>query len=159
MKALKRLIIKLMYKLIRIRDMATRPKSVGIRTMVFNKKGQVLLVKHSYRPEYFFPGGGVEKGEGFIEAGSRELWEETGLQVNKWDLFGVYKYNSEYKDNTVVLLVSDSIVDEEALKIDNEEIIEAGWYGIDDLPIGIHPPYVLRLQEYKDKSNPITGAW
>lgn len=127
--------------------------------MVFNKLGQVLLVKHSYRPEYFFPGGGVRKGEGLLEASTRELWEETSLQVKKWELFGIYRFFGENQDDTVVLMMSRAIVDENDLQIDNEEIIEAGWYDIDNLPIGVQAACVLRLQEYKEGHVPNTGLW
>ena len=88
-KFFKRILIRIAYKLIKLRNFIFRPKSLGVRVMVFNKLGQVLLVKHSYRPEYFFPGGGVKKGEGLLEASTRELWEETSLQVKKWELFGI----------------------------------------------------------------------
>ena len=158
-KAFKRLGIKFIYRLIQFNAKLRKPKSIGIRVMVFNKKGQVLLVKHSYRPEYFFPGGGVEKGEGLIEAGMRELREETGLQVNKLELFGTYRYFAEGKDDTVVLLTSKDIVDENDLQIDNVEIIEAGWYDLNSLPIGTHPTHVMRAYEYKEHRNPIVGMW
>ena len=158
-KFFKRIGIRIFYRLIQVKDVFLHPKSLGVRVMVFNRKGEVLLVKHSYRPEYFFPGGGVEKGEGFMESATRELWEETGLQVKKWDLFGAYRFFTENKDDTVILFVSHDVVDENDLKIDNEEIIEAGWYHIDALPVGIHPSYVIRLQEYKEQRNPVAGMW
>jgi 8-oxo-dGTP pyrophosphatase MutT (NUDIX family) len=159
MVLLKRFLIRYIYKLIQLRAFIFRPKSLGVRAMVFNKQGQVLLVKHSYRPEYFFPGGGVDKKESFAEACTRELWEETGLQVKKWNLFGTYRFFAEHKIDTIILMVSHDIVDEDDLKVDNVEIIEAGWYGVDDLPVGIHPSYVLRIQEYKEGRNPVVGTW
>lgn len=158
-KFFKRILIRIAYKLIKLRNFIFRPKSLGVRVMVFNKLGQVLLVKHSYRPEYFFPGGGVKKGEGLLEASTRELWEETSLQVKKWELFGTYRFFGENQDDTVVLMMSRAIVDENDLQIDNEEIIEAGWYDIDNLPIGIQAACVLRLQEYKEGQVPKTGLW
>ena len=158
-KFLKRFLIRIAYRFVKLHALIFRPKSLGVRTMVFNKKGEVLLVKHSYRPEYFFPGGGVEKGEGIVEASTRELWEETGLQVKKWNLFGAYRLFSEHKDDTVILMASADILDEQDLQIDNVEIIEVGWHDIDNLPLGVHPSVVLRIQEYRENSYPVAGNW
>lgn len=158
-KVVKRFVLKLAFIILNIKNKIFRPKSLGVRLMLFNKKGEVLLIKHSYRPGYYFPGGGVNKGELLYEAATRELWEETGLQVKNWELFGVYRYFEESKDDTIIVLASHTIVDERDLKIDELEIIEAGWYHIDALPAGITPHHVLRIQELKEGQFPIIGSW
>ena len=49
--------------------------------------GEVLLVKSAKRPgSYEIPGGALLPGESRVHAAVRELREETGLQVNSWDL-------------------------------------------------------------------------
>ncbi len=45
------------------------------------RNGKVLLVAISKSGKYFFPGGGVEKGETLEEAVKREVREETGYNV------------------------------------------------------------------------------
>jgi 8-oxo-dGTP diphosphatase len=50
--------------------------------LVFNEdKSQILLVKRRDVPVWVLPGGGVENGESFAEAVTREVFEETGLKV------------------------------------------------------------------------------
>ncbi|MEM9842987.1 MAG: NUDIX domain-containing protein, partial [Pseudomonadota bacterium] len=36
--------------------------TLGVRAIVENAEGQVLLVRHTYTPGLYLPGGGVERG-------------------------------------------------------------------------------------------------
>ncbi|MFP3465590.1 NUDIX hydrolase [Leifsonia sp. SIMBA_070] len=62
---------------------------LAARVVVVNEEGQTLLLRGGdpARPEagtwWFTPGGGVEGDETVIEAASRELREETGLEVEQ----------------------------------------------------------------------------
>src|SRR3954452_10995879 len=58
-----------------------RGLSVGVRGLVWNDAGGLLLVKHSYTPGWHFPGGGVEVGETVHDAVARELREEGGVEL------------------------------------------------------------------------------
>ncbi|HWO49970.1 MAG TPA: NUDIX domain-containing protein, partial [Ornithinibacter sp.] len=58
------------------------------------------------------PGGGVDPGESDLEAGVRELWEETGLVVRAGDLVGplltrvvVHGYSDKVVDQVEVFYV------------------------------------------------------
>lgn len=58
-----------------------RPQ-VGVGAVVFNDKGEILLVKRMYPPQqgkWAIPGGHLELGETIYDAAKRELFEETGL--------------------------------------------------------------------------------
>ena len=54
-------------------------KNVGV---VVYKEGKVLLCARADKKDFQwqFPQGGIEDGEDFIEAGKRELFEETGIK-------------------------------------------------------------------------------
>ena len=56
---------------------------VGVLAVIFDDRGRVLLLKHTYRPDYPWglPGGWLKAGEGAAEGIERELLEETGLAV------------------------------------------------------------------------------
>ncbi|MBW2963870.1 NUDIX domain-containing protein [Candidatus Woesearchaeota archaeon] len=50
--------------------------------MVFNPKGELLLVKsHKWKDMYVIPGGHIELGERMKDTVKREIKEETGLDV------------------------------------------------------------------------------
>jgi 8-oxo-dGTP pyrophosphatase MutT (NUDIX family) len=56
-----------------------RPATLGVRGVVVNSEGDVLLIRHTYTPGWHFPGGGVERGETCGLALRREMEEEAGI--------------------------------------------------------------------------------
>lgn len=64
--------------------------TVGCGVLIENEKGEVLLQKRSDTGEWCVPGGALEPGETYIEAATRELSEEVGINVSDLKLFGLY---------------------------------------------------------------------
>lgn len=60
---------------------ATRGVTLGVRGLVTDAAGQVLLIEHTYVPGWYMPGGGVEHGESGEEALAREMVEEAGVEL------------------------------------------------------------------------------
>ncbi|MFQ5822111.1 MAG: NUDIX domain-containing protein [Candidatus Heimdallarchaeota archaeon] len=62
--------------------MAKKFPEPTIGALIFNPKGEILLVKsHKWKDKYVAPAGHIELGEKMEEALSREIKEETGLDV------------------------------------------------------------------------------
>ena len=55
--------------------------TLGVRAVVLDSENRVFLVKHSYVAGWHLPGGGVEVGETFRDALTRELMEEGRIEV------------------------------------------------------------------------------
>ncbi|MBI5355361.1 MAG: NUDIX domain-containing protein [Candidatus Aenigmarchaeota archaeon] len=76
----------------------TYPKCT-VGALVFNRKGEVLLLKsHKWKGKYTIPGGHVELGEWMESALKREVREETGLRVRsvKYICFQEFVYDKLY---------------------------------------------------------------
>lgn len=62
---------------------------VGVAVAVVNESGEFLLQKRA-DGQWGVPGGFIELGESTEEAGKREVLEETGIEIGKLDLVGVF---------------------------------------------------------------------
>ena len=74
--------------------------------MVYDGKGNIL-VQDRLDPDWpgvTFPGGHVEPGESFTHAVIREVWEETGLTIEKPQLCGLKQFWEDDGTRYIVML-------------------------------------------------------
>ena len=62
----------------------TSPKEPvrGAGGVVFNARGDVLLLRHAHGDWWVFPKGHIDPGEGLLEAALREVEEEAGVRAS-----------------------------------------------------------------------------
>jgi 8-oxo-dGTP pyrophosphatase MutT (NUDIX family) len=133
-----------------------RPITLGVRALVMDDGGRVLLVRHTYRAGWHLPGGGVGRGESAEEALRRELLEEVGVTPRgDLALFGAYVNFHEYKSDHVLVYRVPAY---DIGPSESPEIAEHAFFPADDPPTDISPGTARRLAELKGKAAR-NGRW
>lgn len=126
----------------------TRGMTMGVRAACFDGEGRVFLVRHSYLPGWYLPGGGVERGETVIEALHKEIREEGNLVATSTpELFHIYFNNNASRRDHVVLYRLN--VQQTSVRAPDWEIKESGFFDPDNLPEDATAATRRRLQELK----------
>jgi 8-oxo-dGTP pyrophosphatase MutT (NUDIX family) len=86
-----------------------RGMTLGVRGLVIDGAGRILLVQHSYVRGWHLPGGGVEPGETLIEALVRELAEEGNIRLTGAPrLHGIFfNRRASRRDHVAVYIVDE----------------------------------------------------
>ena len=124
---------------------------MGVRAIVLRGDDAVALVRHTYLPGWYLPGGGIDRGESADAAVRRELAEEIGLTMVDIDrVLGVYHNAREGKDDHVVVFVARISGTDQAITVgDAREIAEVRWCSLGSLPEGTSLATRWRLVEYR----------
>lgn len=95
---------------------------------------KVLLVRHTYKPGWHLPGGGVEPPEDPHETAIRELLEETGYRIaSSPELLGILPNPSPATRTDYIALYGSTEFTLQASP-SSSEIAELAWHQIDALP-------------------------
>lgn len=140
-----------------VRTMIGHTKIVvpGVRALIVDERGLLLLEKQALFGSWALPHGCVDVGESVFDALKREIKEETGLAVVRARPFGIYsdpKYSVTYPNgDEVQTLTLAFIVTEWAgeLAADDPEVTELGFFPLDALPSPIYPIHVDTIADYE----------
>lgn len=141
---------------------ALHPQQLGVRGLVVDRReagaDQVLLVRHTYVPGWYLPGGGIEKGETALTALVRELDEEAGVEVRGTPrLHGLFLNRvGKGRDHVVCYVVEDFHI--QPAKWPNLEIAEARFFPIDALPDGTTRATRAKIDEIL-RDGPASEHW
>ncbi len=129
--------------------MSILPNTIGAGcgVMIFNEKNQLLLgLKNTDKDladselheegTWCMPGGMIEYGESFEEAGAREVKEETGLDVKNLRVFCVQTDKNEHAHFVSVGMIAHSYIGTPKV-MEPDVIVEWKWFNIDELPTNI----------------------
>ncbi|GAA1834763.1 NUDIX hydrolase [Microlunatus capsulatus] len=134
-----------------VENPADRPRTLRttVRVLLTNPAGETLLFEDSDpglddARWWVTPGGGIDAGETETEAAVREVWEETGFQLDPADLLGpvahrhvVHGYSDrviEQDESFYLALVPDFTVDTSAHTPDEQLTFQQHrWWSTEEL--------------------------
>lgn len=149
---------RLVSRLIAFGAMFQRPMTLGVRGLVVDADNRVLLVRHTYVPGFYLPGGGVERGETAADALARELSEEANVHLDAPPtLFGFYLNRRVSPRDHVALYVVRSFR-HAGPRAPDHEIAQADFFALDALPDGTTSGTRARLAEALENA-PISPYW
>jgi 8-oxo-dGTP pyrophosphatase MutT (NUDIX family) len=146
-----------LYRIQRLVWRVVRPRTRGVKVMLFNDAGELLLVRHSYgrTDQYMLPGGGIRPFEAPEAAAVREVREELGCSLEALALVSVHCATTEGKRDTVHLYRARAAGE---IRIDGVEIEEARYVALDALPPTVSPATRRRIAEHR-REREADGRW
>jgi ADP-ribose pyrophosphatase YjhB (NUDIX family) len=119
---------------------------LGVRGLVLDDEGRVLLIEHTYINGWYMPGGGVEPGETVEHALTREMLEEAGVEIlNRPTLLSIHDNRRIFPRDHVLVYRINHWRQVEATQ--RGEIARIGFFAPDALPESTTPATRQRLRE------------
>lgn len=111
-----------------------KPQTLGVKVLVRNPAGEILLVQPSYASSCQIPGGGVNTFEHPLHAGIREIREETGIELAEVNMSLVEVLISKHEGKSDLVNFFTATCEDVVPQPDGNEIAGAGFYPPDSLP-------------------------
>jgi 8-oxo-dGTP pyrophosphatase MutT (NUDIX family) len=132
--------------LIRLMFQFRRGLTLGVRGVVTDPEGRVLMVQHTYMHGWYLPGGGVERRETAETALVRELQEEAGVRViGPARLVSIHSNEPHHKGDHVLVYRVQAW--EPCAASAQGEIHQVAWFAPDALPDDVTPGNRRRIAE------------
>ena len=132
----------------------------GVGVMILNEKNQLLLglrnddekkadTELHLEGTWTMPGGKIEYGETFEQAGRREVEEETSLKREERDIapICVQTDKNEYAHFVTIGLLAKKFSGE-VKTMEPDEIVEWKWFDLNYLPMNMYFPSKKVLENY-----------
>ena len=136
----------------------SRAVTLSARAMVIDGAGRIFLIQHSYVAGWHMPGGGVEIGETFLTALSRQLAEEGNIVMTAPPVLHGIFFNSRAsrRDHVALYIVRD--FRHTGAPRPGYEIVAYGFFAHDALPEGTSRATHARVAEVFG-DGPVSEVW
>ncbi|MFQ4144856.1 NUDIX hydrolase [Chlorogloeopsis sp. ULAP02] len=126
----------------------------GSAVLIIDQQNRLLLQHRKDNQKWGLIGGSMEIGESLEETARREALEETGLELDELDWFGLFSGqeliyecpNGDIVVNVVAVYISRQFRGE--LKADEEEANEICFFDLKELPQDLSPPDRPVIEQY-----------
>jgi len=134
-----------------------RPRTRGVKVMLFNGAGELLLIRNNYggRDLFVLPGGGIRPWERPEQAAIREVSEELSCGIEQLQPVSTHFSGSEGKRDTIYLFRARLVGDP---RPDHFEVAEAHFFQLGALPHNVSPATRRRVEELR-RVSVLTEAW
>lgn len=128
----------------------------GVRTLVLDDHGHLLMEKQQAFGSWALPHGCVDLGESALDAARRETEEETGVRILDAELFGIYtdpKYSVTYPNGDEVQTFTIAFLAtrwEGEPRPDDDEVSEVAFFPLDALPAPIYPVHLDTITDFRE---------
>jgi 8-oxo-dGTP diphosphatase len=111
-------------------------KRMGSGAIIRNSKGEMLVLKTTYKNHWEIPGGVVEENESPKQTAEREIKEELGLFISIQSCLVVHYRSAQDGQDENFMFVFDggSITDDVEFKLNRKEISEVKFVSFQDAP-------------------------
>jgi ADP-ribose pyrophosphatase YjhB (NUDIX family) len=152
-----RIVMNLLYHVRRSLLGLLRLRTRGVKVMVFNPRGELVLIRNSYgRSDLFvLPGGGIRPFEPPEKAAVREIREEIGLDIDQLALLSTHCSTAEGKRDTIYLYKARATG---LPQVGGVEVEEAGFFPLDCVPSTTSAATRRRIAEFLG-SAPASSGW
>jgi ADP-ribose pyrophosphatase YjhB (NUDIX family) len=147
-----------------LRSMVGQEKVIMVvaGAFVFDEGNCLLLQQRTDNRQWGLPGGFMELGEKVQDTARREVFEETGIKLEKLELFGIYsgpEYDKTFSNGDQVSMVQIIFSCKQykgALVEDNEESLKNRFFDLNNLPENIFAEHRVFLDDLlSNKEQPI----
>lgn len=107
LRQLQRFVLRVGYRLLRTSWRLRHPVTLGVRLLLVENE-KILLVKHTYRPGWFLPGGRPDRGESLVSTARREAQEEAGVKTDGIELLGMVSHLPSWRSDHVAIFRANS---------------------------------------------------
>ena len=128
-------------------------KIVGAGALLRNQKGEILIVKPTYRAGWLVPGGGVDALESPMAGCLREIKEEIGLELESLDFLGVaytLREDGESTYDTLQFTFSGGILSPKQIAqiaLQDEELSEWKFAPVEEASALLSPALAVRIRD------------